>query len=413
MAEVTDEYKWTLNHIIKLSNAFSPTAPIDKQDLFAGRLDQVQKVISAVVQRGQHVIMFGERGVGKTSLATVIFDILKNAGFQSMESGSINCEPTMDFSSLWHKIFRDMKVVIPAEKPMGFLPDNPTFTTSLAAAASTIITPDDVRHLLKALPMRSVIIIDELDRLDRKSNVTALLADTIKTLSDHSIDSTLILVGVADTVDGLITEHQSVERALMQIQMKRMSEDEIREILDKCFAKTEVTIDERAKEFIVRLSKGLPHYTHLLGLHAGKTAVKDIRTVVTFDDVKRAIGSALEDSQQSVQSAYHKAISSPRPDNLYPQALLACALARTDFLGYFLATDVKQPMSMIMNKPCEIPMFGRHLAAFCSDERGNILQRIGEPRSYQYRFTNPLLQPFVILRGIQDGLIEDYELDKL
>ena len=68
---------------------------------------------------------------------------------------------------------------------------------------------------------------------------------------------------------------------------------------------------------------------------------------------------------------------------------------------------------MIMDKPCEIPMFGRHLNAFCSDERGHVLQQIGEPRSYRYRFTNPLLQPFIILRGIQDGLIEDDELDKI
>lgn len=411
MTDSFTDYQRTLNHIIALSNAFSPSAPINSQDLFAGRIDQVQKVISAVVQRGQHVIMFGERGVGKTSLTNVIFDILKGAGFQGMESGSINCEPTMDFSSLWHKILRDMKVVIPAEQPMGFTPDQPLVITALNAGLPASITPDDVRHILKTAPLRSVIVIDELDRLDKSSDVTALLADTIKTLSDHSVDTTLILVGVANTVDDLIAEHQSVERALLQIQMPRMSQAEIFEIMDKCFSKTEVTIEPDAKEFIGKLSKGLPHYTHLLGLHAGTAAVKAMRTVVTCQDVETAVAAALENCQGSVLSSYHKAISSPRPENLYPQVILACALAQTDFLGYFSATDVKKPISMIMGKSCEIQMFGRHLNAFCSDERGNVLQRIGEPRSYRYRFANPLLQPFILLRGIEDGMITGDEIE--
>ena len=52
-----------LKLIVKVSNAFSPGAPIDKYALFAGRTGQVRDVIGAVMQRGQHVIIFGERGV--------------------------------------------------------------------------------------------------------------------------------------------------------------------------------------------------------------------------------------------------------------------------------------------------------------------------------------------------------------
>jgi hypothetical protein len=38
----------------------------------------------------------------------------------------------------------------------------------------------------------------------------------IKVLSDNSVPATLVLVGVADSVDALIVEHQSIERALVQ-----------------------------------------------------------------------------------------------------------------------------------------------------------------------------------------------------
>ncbi|MDE0209154.1 MAG: hypothetical protein OXJ64_04655, partial [Boseongicola sp.] len=74
-----------------------------------------------------------------------------------------------------------------------------------------------------------IVIIDEFDRLSRK--VAGQMADTIKMLSDYAVPATLVLVGVADTVSDLIQEHTSVERALIQIPMPRMSTEEIRAII--------------------------------------------------------------------------------------------------------------------------------------------------------------------------------------
>ena len=56
------------------------------------------------------------------------------------------------------------------------------------------------------------------------------MADTIKTLSDFSIPATVVLIGVADSVDELIGQHQSIERAIIQIPMPRMSKEEIEQI---------------------------------------------------------------------------------------------------------------------------------------------------------------------------------------
>ena len=53
---------------IKVGDVFRPSAPVDEKALFAGREEQVRRVIDAIFQRGQHVMIYGERGVGKTSL---------------------------------------------------------------------------------------------------------------------------------------------------------------------------------------------------------------------------------------------------------------------------------------------------------------------------------------------------------
>ncbi|NKB17948.1 MAG: hypothetical protein HC770_07495 [Pseudanabaena sp. CRU_2_10] len=70
------------------------------------------------------------------------------------------------------------------------------------------INPEFIRvRLQRQIIGSAIIIVDEMDRLTRDSYFTALMADTIKTLSDHSTNITLILVGVANSVEELIAEH--------------------------------------------------------------------------------------------------------------------------------------------------------------------------------------------------------------
>ncbi|OZI31717.1 hypothetical protein CAL29_27990 [Bordetella genomosp. 10] len=391
----------------KLASVFSPSAPIDQQTLFSGRMSQLLDVMNAVSQKGQHAILFGERGVGKTSLARVISAAVRSSGAQYV--ASINCDPQMTFTTLWQKIFREIPVTH-GKAPVGFTGE-PSFTVdSLANHLPAVVTPDDIRYLLARMP-GILVVIDELDRLEDHS-VTALLADTIKTLSDHAVPTTVLLVGVADSVDALIQEHQSVERALVQIRMPRMSPAELYEIIDKGLGQAGMTITPEARDKIAILSQGLPHYTHLLALYAAQRVVLTGRTEITAQDVRTAIDGALAKAQQSIISSYHKATTSPQ-DNLYPQVLLACALAKADGLGSFAASDVRGPLSHIMQKTYDIPAFAQHLNKFCEEIRGPVLLRTGSARRYRFRFVNPLLQPYVLMDGIKKSLIKEAEITDL
>ncbi len=267
-------------------------------------------------------------------------------------------------------------------------------------------------YLLRSLPNPAIIIIDEVDRI-KDQRTTALLADAIKNLSDHSVAATLVLVGVADSVDELIAEHQSVERSLLQVHMPRMSWEELSEILDKGLERLDMTIEKKAKHRIVSLSEGLPHYTHLLGLDAAQRAILDDRDAIKMSDVNAAITTAVDNAQQSIRTAYHRATSSPRKDALYAKVLLACALTPTDDLGYFSASNVKGPVSRIMKKPYDIPAFARHLNDFTEEKHGSIMERTGTARRYKFRFVNPLLQPYIILHGLAKGLLDEGTLRDL
>ncbi|MGE8688643.1 MAG: AAA family ATPase [Achromobacter sp.] len=392
----------SIEQVLKLSSAFSPSAPIDQATLFSGRIGQLTDVLNALNQKGQHAILFGERGVGKTSLARVL-----SRGFlidgKPLPTATINCDPTMTFSGLWKKLLREVPINF-QRQPAGFTGAAEVSQASLADYLPDPVTPDDVRHLLSKMG-KILLVIDELDRIEDPS-VASLLADTIKTLSDHAVDATVLLVGVADSVDTLINEHQSVERALVQVRMPRMSRIELFQIIDKGLSQAGMTSDTDARLKIAALSQGLPHYTHLLAQNAGQRAAGNDRTVVTIEDVRTAIDNALAKAQQSTVNAYHKATNSPR-DNLYPQVLLACAMAKQDALGYFAAVDVRQPLCDIMGRAYDIPAFSQHLNKFCEISRGPVLQRTGTARRFRFRFVNPLLQPYVLMDGIRKSLISE------
>jgi hypothetical protein len=356
--------------------------------MLAGRYEQTQDIVSAVAQRGQHVGLYGERGVGKTSLANVLGELFDADALPSYQLATVNCSTDDTYGSLWSNVLAELGI----------------------EAREHELSPDAVRRLLRDLDPPALIKIDELDRLEDDEALT-LLADTIKTLSDHSVPSTLVLVGVARSIGDLIGEHASIVRALVQIEMPRMTAKELFEILAKGCDEAGLTIRDDAAAEITLLSEGLPHYTHLLGLHAGQRVVQEDRTEITLSDVTGSIPRAVE--RHTIQSDYQRATRSAHKDALFREVLLACALAPKNRLGFFTAGSIRDPLEVIAGRRIDIPAFARHLSQFLESERGAVLQREGSPRRYFYRFSDPILQPYVVLTGLSEGLITEPQIRRL
>ena len=91
----------------ELGSIFTPGSPINNRDLFSGRVDQISKIINAVSQRGYHAILYGERGVGKTSLSNIAEMILTHSQPESL-CLRVTCDTSDDYSSLWKKTFENL-----------------------------------------------------------------------------------------------------------------------------------------------------------------------------------------------------------------------------------------------------------------------------------------------------------------
>lgn len=371
-----------------LTQAFRPSAPIDRQSLFSGRTQQLGDLFGVADQAGQHAVVYGERGVGKTSLVSVAAEVLGAAGVLTART---TCDRSDDFESVWKKALGEVQFTV-TRPGVGFAGQARDVRVAASALLADDAAPHDVRRGLQTIASgkRVAIFIDEFDRLASDDD-RLLFADTIKTLSDEFPDATIVLVGVADDVEQLIQEHQSIERALVQIHMPRMSPGELAEIVTGGIERARLSMARDAVDTIARLAQGLPHYAHLLGQLSARNALEDLRTNVRLGDVEDAVAEAIEKTQQTVRETYRRA-TEENGDALYSKVVLACALAESDEYGFFTVADVRVP---------DVDA-STYLDALADPSHGSLLQRRGQARP-RYRFVNPLLQPYVLMRGLAEG----------
>ena len=251
-----------------------------------------------------------------------------------------------------------------------------------------------------------IIVIDEFNLIN-DAEASRLMAETIKAVSDASLNITIVVVGISDTVEGLIHGHSSISRCTEEVLMPRMNTKEMQDLLGTRLAKLGMKIEGSAKWKIINLCKGLPAFGHALGKGACLSAIFHRRLNVTESDVDKAIEDVTSGSQNTLKNDYEVAIRSNQVRARFRQILTACALSKSDESGYFTAKQVQGPLSEILKKPIGIDGFNPNLKELASDKRGNVLQQIGSERIYRYRFRNPAMQPFVIMKGITDGFLDE------
>jgi Cdc6-like AAA superfamily ATPase len=205
-------------------------------------------------------VIFGERGVGKTSVAAMSAAIARYGGRIAMR---INCDHSDNFHSLWQKVIDEFAVLVAAADD-----DSKDALDAAVEKATDVLNysddtgPNQVRVAFRQIAAIAPVVIffDEFDQIVDTGTLN-LVSNTIKLLSDQLEDVTLVPVGVSDSVAGLIAGHVSIQRNLVQVRMPRMTREEIEGILDNGLHKLGMSIDDDGRRFVRR---GLPQYAHLL-----------------------------------------------------------------------------------------------------------------------------------------------------
>ena len=257
----------------KVEAYFRPQNPIENPELLQGRGKALQQSDRAIAATGRAVFVWGDRGVGKTSLA--VASAQKNLPI-SVHPVPVACDQRSSMLDLVTTLIGDLLGKNPLATDAGLkssLALGPLSIERTSAPDGWVIkNVNDAARTLEAAVEKwrerfggyhPVIIIDEFDQLPVEER--KYFGDLIKQIGDRRIMLTLVFCGVAESFDDLLAGHESAYRYIEPVHLSRLYLDDTMRILESGGVGLGVPIHPDHQLRAAQISDGFPHFAHLLG----------------------------------------------------------------------------------------------------------------------------------------------------
>lgn len=400
------------------ADVFTPSrAPLREHNVYVTRTDAEHELESAVSQ-GDTPLIFGEFGVGKTSLALHFFrgsredrrlvhftspaDQALDAVFQqaleqigyTVERGVVEEQATTDGVEaeigLW-SVFRARSSASSTD-------------SSTANYELLVQSPTDSAVLDALEDRRLILLIDELHQASVEFRRD--LVRLIKTLSDRGASyPVLVLAGTSAQPEMLVQLDPGVDRLVREVPVRPLTTEESGQVVRRGFAKLDIEVSEALLQRLVGTAAGAPSLLHTLCLEAAESARRDLSGMLAAQDVDIAVEKVVQRHYHRLTERYMKATNTTGSKRYREKILRACAESDADFIT----------MEMLVEKVSEytgenVPRtrLSEPLRHLKSIEYGDILADVpridGEGRHYNLTvFKDPSMKAYVrFLMALED-----------
>jgi len=310
--------------VVSASDAFTPTRPRSGARTLVGREAEIARILEAIMDENAHVVLYSERGRGKTSLSNLVADSFRKRGAIVARH---TCDANSDFDSMMRGLMRNLAPSLLSIRPMEAGQEG-----CEAALPTRHLRPADIPLVIERLTCPFVLfLVDEFDRIQDTETRTKL-ADTIKILSDHAIRMHFMIVGVSATLEQIIGQHPSIQRNIVAIHLPLLTDDEIALMLEKGGRQAGLQFSEEAKELVVFVARGMPYMAQLLGLRVTQAALRRAATSVIREDLVSAVNRLLDEAGSGVLMIYRALTESEVGEDMHA-VLRRLATARQDERG--------------------------------------------------------------------------------
>lgn len=382
-------------------NIFTPHTPIDQESLFKGRRTEVQQILSTLNTPGQHVLLFGDRGVGKSSLANISSKNLVE--ITSKKLIIKRCSKTDTFASIFESVFEKIGInpyVSSRSKSYGVDKCGISYKNeeSEKGINDKLISPSWITEQLNDLNL--LILIDEFDAIQKKEDKRKI-AELIKLLSDYNSVCKLFIVGIAESADELTAGHPSVQRCLKEIKLNKMDIRELHGIILSGSERLKINFTRDAKFRICLLSSGYPHFTHLIALKASEEAIVKELNTIDIEDVNSAIEKSISDCENSLRLSYDEIVQSAKSLAIYRKILYATSFCSEEFIR---SSDIRSIFSFLFEEEISQAKLNNYLSKIVSSSNDKLLRRLAKG---VYRFNDPRMSAYI--RLVQSDMYSDKE----
>ena len=401
-----------------LNKHFTPSKEIITPERLFGREVHLRQIGRAFNSEGRNVFIFGDRGIGKTSLARTA---AKVNNFQEENYIYVPCGEFSRFGDIMEAVARS---AIPITELVSKSKGSGGLNVGYAGASLGINFSNDneinvpkPKTVIEALDIlslvdnkrngRTIVVIDEFDRLISNEEKN-LFAELIKNISTRDLDLRFIFCGIGQTVDEILGAHLSAGRYFEPIELEKLHHNFLWDIIKTVAHATNVEIPEETLIRIGIVSDGFPHFVHLIGecLFWAMHDDDNIVSVCSRVHYETAIKQALIKTEPTLRLAYQKATEKTKNHLEYEEALWALA-DRSDTRRQITTIYEKsyrriiQQRSLVERQPLSKEQLNHRLLALRKHTHGNVVVGYG---SGWFSFRENVLRGYVRLKAETEGI---------
>jgi hypothetical protein len=397
----------------KLNTLVFASQPINSIEHLFGRAKELERIEKALYASGRHVFIYGDRGVGKSSLAATAANQYQSSDSEYID---VSCSPDATLKSIVTNIayqatktsrIRDIKSHDKQLLDLHYLKIESGDSGSNKNLHDEIHSLTDAVEILREVSIahskRPIVVLDEFDRIESEKE-RHLFADMLKHLGDKRIPIKFIFTGIAKTLHELLGAHQSAIRQLETIELPKLSWDARWDILLNAAKGFGINVDENIRVRVAAISDGYPYYVHLITEKLLWRVFDDehIVTEVSKEHYLAALRDAIDSITAELKRPYELAANQRTGD--YEEVLWSTA--DSEYLLRYL-DDMYSSYLYIMKQltdkpPLDYKKFVTRIRSLKNKSNGEILSSEKRPGLYSYR--EKMLRGYVRIQAEAHGI---------
>lgn len=379
---------------------FTPSTPITTPEHLKGRDVEVRSILDNLTVPGRHCMIYGDRGIGKSSLANATVSGGKEYNIIKGEVFTVTCDTDTKFKDLvsncaiyinaHHEKYKEEKTI----KVGGGFKFLNFFSADLSHDEKITIERDEItpRRAAEVLSvLQGLLFIDEFDVVDE--NTKKSVAEFIKHLSDSGSSLKVLLVGISKDGQSLTAGHESVNRCLHEVSLGAVANIYLEEIIRLGEAGLDLTFEPDVKADIVDISNGFPYFTHLLCKEAAEIALSEGHKVINHETFHKSIEKSVENAEGRLIREYEIASRSSLT-NVYKEILLSASKFRN---REFKVQEWIKQIEDDTGKRYNNQHMSNYTGILTKKERGSIIKKVGRG---VYKITDPRMPSFIRLANM-------------